>query len=244
MVSIRPFLALVLLVGLTWARPSVADTSATVRMTSQGGPRGESMTMDGRWLLKGKRVRSEMQTPMGRLVTIVDSDAKKVFSIQEATKTYTEQDIDKAASGDADLAACSAASDASACLVARGFKKTGTGEANGYACEIFERVATDDGRHTQTKIWKPQAKKPLPFVRLEFAGSGANGRMDVTEIKEGPLDDALFKVPAGYSKSEGMFGPAMGPPGGRPGSGRMPSREEIEKLMKQYGGQGKPPAGE
>ena len=205
------------------ALPALADVTANLRVTSEG------QVMNATWFQSAKGLRIETETPIGK--TVVLADAKnKAYVLFAATKTYMEPPAEDRPP-EADLAACIGAG-ADACLAKKGFRKGGTESANGVECDVWQRTEGAGDARTFIKLWKPR-QGAMPFVRVDYGGApGMNTRVDVLSSKEGSLDAALFKLPAGYKK-QGL--PSL--PGFAPGQGdKMPTKAEIEALMKQFGG--------
>jgi len=117
-------------------------------------------------------------------------------------------------------------------------KKTGSEKLQGYPCEIFEGDVTIDEAQpaVHMKIWHtPKLDYPL---RQESTLPPPIGNMSshLENIQLASQPGSLFEVPSGYSQAKDMQ-EAMGA-GGMPsfgdgGKGRAPSREEMEKMMKE-----------
>lgn len=204
---------------------------------------GPGFVAQGRVLVQDGKSRMEMDGPMGmKMVTI--GDGKKQVVLHPSQSTYLEHDLTAAPESGPRYPSCAAGAsgkvDPEACLQELGYKKTGAGEANGYACAIYERTSESRRGPATTKLWRPTKLKDAMFVRVMTSHPDGSGvQMDVTELKEAPLDKALFEIPKGYTKQEGgmpfggpMGGP-MGPrgPGGGPGG---PTKEQMEEMMKRY----------
>lgn len=214
--------------------PARADWTGKVSMARivDGKPAG-GPALTGRMMIKQGRMRMEMTTPVA-MTMISDLAKKKLWNVNDEAKSYTEADLDKANGGQR-FPSCGTG-DIGQCLAEQGFKKTGAAEANGFKCETWEIDRENNGHKQHQTIYRPIGKKDLTFVRMTNAGgNGELAQLDVTELKEGKLDEALFEPPKGYTKAEAhpMFAPGGGP-GGRPG---MPTKEQIEELMKKHGAQ-------
>lgn len=216
----RTALLAVPLVTLLAATPARADYTATMTSRMEGAGR-PGLTVKSKLLVKGDRTRVEMSAPIAG-VTIADTTTGKVLVLDEATRTYSET---KAAPDDRgmDAARCSG-KDVDACLAKQGFTKVGDGEANGRKCTIFEKVSTDDGRTTTTRLFRAKGAS-FPFVRLIVTSPEGGMTTDVTDATETKLDDALFQVPAGWKKSTAPAGTPAG----------APTKEQLEAVMKKYG---------
>ena len=76
----------------------------------------------------------------------------------------------------------------------------GTEKVQGYTCRVIE--FREPGKSTvAARVWFSQK---LDFIVKEVTyGLNANPVMELKNIKEGPVDAALFRIPAGYTKAGG-----------------------------------------
>jgi hypothetical protein len=214
-----PFLAALLLS----AQPALADVTAKLRVTTDG------QAMNATWFQGAKGVRIETDTPMGKTVVIADAK-NRAYVLFVATRTYLEP-AGEERPPETDLAACVGAG-ADACLAQKGFRKGGAETVNGVACDVWQRTEGEGDAVTGIKLWKPR-QGPMPFARVEYGGApGMTTRVDVLSAKEGPVDAALFVLPAGYKKQALPSVPGFAPGQG----GKMPTKAEIEAMIKQFGG--------
>ncbi|WP_319406575.1 VWA domain-containing protein [uncultured Desulfosarcina sp.] len=74
----------------------------------------------------------------------------------------------------------------------------GTETVEGYPCEIMEYRAAGNDR-VASRVW---VSPDLTFTvkEVSYALNG-NATMALRNIKEGPVDEALFKIPSGYTKA-------------------------------------------
>jgi hypothetical protein len=72
----------------------------------------------------------------------------------------------------------------------------GTETVNGYECEKYEVMI--DGSVVSTFWQSPDVEYPIKVV------SGADGKMvmELKNIEEGDVDDAMFQIPDGYTKMD------------------------------------------
>ena len=78
---------------------------------------------------------------------------------------------------------------------------------NGYACTT--RLYAMPGKsETAAKVWI--SKKLNHLIREERFGTNENPVLELKNIKEGPVDGSLFKIPAGYGKMS-PAGPGASP---------------------------------
>lgn len=75
---------------------------------------------------------------------------------------------------------------------------------NGYKCET--RLYTETGKsETAAKVWI--SKKLNHIIRDERFGMNKNPVLELQNIQRGPVDSALFQIPAGYTKMDMGGGP-------------------------------------
>lgn len=117
-------------------------------------------------------------------------------------------------------------------------KNTGSEKLQGYPCEIFEGDVTidEDKPPVHMKIWhtpkldypiRQESKLPPPIGNM-------SSHLENIQLESQP--GTLFEVPSEYSQAKDMQ-EAMGA-GGMPsfgdgGKGQSPSREEMQKMMKE-----------
>ena len=75
-------------------------------------------------------------------------------------------------------------------------KSLGKETVNGYECEKFQTIV--DGSPITTYWQSPEIEYPIKVV----SGEKQNMVMELKNIVKGDVDDALFKVPAGFTKME------------------------------------------
>ncbi len=174
--------------------------SADLRMTM-----GESMNMDGKVFFSGQKIRMEMKMPRGLTITIVDPAKQTTYMLVPEQKMYLEMNAATMQRRRApelkplDINNPCANAPNTTC------KKIGTDTVNGRACDKWEFTTSG---HVST-FWIDQ-KLHFPIKTVT-----ENSSMELTSIKEGPQDPALFEVPSDYQKMD--MGGMMGGPGpGRP----------------------------
>jgi uncharacterized protein DUF4412 len=160
---------------------------------------GEKMT--GKWFFSAPKIRMDMtsmpgrdQGPMGgNMSMIMDGATQTNYMLMHGPKMYMELHGERQNSmspamrdmlhqkGGVDP--CSGTQDCTS-------RKLGTETVNGRTCDKWEVTSKQSGK---TLIWIDQ-KIHFP-VKVQDA-DGAT--MEMTNIKEGPQDPSLFKVPAGY----------------------------------------------
>jgi hypothetical protein len=202
--------------------PAGADVTAKLRIRS---PMLGETAFDGLWQQKGKRIRQEFTTPVGKTIVLSAPSENGAFVLQPETKSYFLAQPGTGAAGMPDLTEC-VGPNATTCLTKSGFRRVGAEAIGGTTCEIWERVSGAGGQRARVSLSRPDSG-PMPFLRATYSGpTGDEVTIDVVSVKEGPLSDALFQLPAGYKRRESLLPPGIDP-------GRMPSREQLDQVMKQ-----------
>ena len=75
-------------------------------------------------------------------------------------------------------------------------KLVGKEDVNGYSCDKY--VVNRDGKDVMTFWISPELEFPIKVVNM----MGNKMTMELKNIKEGDVDDALFQIPAGYQKMQ------------------------------------------
>ena len=75
-------------------------------------------------------------------------------------------------------------------------KLVGKETVNGYECEKYQVII--DGSPVSTYWQSPEIEYPIKVV----SGQNQNMVMELKNIKKGDVDDAMFKIPAGFTKME------------------------------------------
>jgi hypothetical protein len=200
-------LALLSLAGCSKGFGKDFEGSITLRTT-----RGSSPPADMVVRAKGDRLRFETPTSDGKSAVAIYSPAdNKVTILVDAQKLAM----------DMDLSSPSAAPNTSADT--SNVDKTGKSETiAGISCEDYE-VKDPSGRRTETCIAQGLAffdlesvrrgiggsawtkslreKKMFPLKSVEYDASGKEiSRTEATAVQKEKLDDAMFVVPAGYTR--------------------------------------------
>lgn len=118
------------------------------------------------------------------------------------------------------------------------FKKAGTETVEGYKCVIYEgNVTLAEGQPaTSMKLWY-SSKLDYPVKSEVTMPAPMSGKVTgvAKNIKTDKQPNGLFEIPSGYSEAKntqeamGMGGFGMPTSGG---SGEMPSREDMQEMMK------------
>ena len=75
-------------------------------------------------------------------------------------------------------------------------KLVGEETVNGYKCEKYQVMI--DGSPVSTYWQSPEIEYPIKVI----SGEKQNMIMELKNIEKGDVDDAMFKVPAGFTKME------------------------------------------
>lgn len=226
------------------ASPALADWEADVRLKSQGAAAlGGSEVATGRAYGSKAGLRMDFETPQGRLSNIIDWKQRQAVTLMHAHKRALWMDLGRAGLSVPD---CEGAKDVEKCLVGRGYRRTGTEEANGHPCTVYERKATRKDDAEDVKLWRPTDLAEVPFLRTQtFDARGqVVSQLNLTNVKVAPQPASLFTVPVDYQRMEagrltsegaprakgsggfgGLVGP--GPQGKTPGP--------LEQMMKRSG---------
>jgi outer membrane lipoprotein-sorting protein len=226
--------------ALLAASPALADWEADVQTKSKTPSSGEALQeMKGKAYGRNNMMRMDLETPHGPMSTIVDRDKRSVVTLMHSQKMVMQADANRY---DANIPSCNK-KDIDACFLEQGYKKTGTEQANGHPCAVYEKdQKLSRGGTVHLKLWKPTDFKEAVIVRSQaIDASGSTSEMNLTNLKVKAQPDSLFNVPSDYRSMQGPGAAGPGGRGGRPGpidpsefQGKSP--EEIrEMLMKRYG---------
>lgn len=154
----------------------------------------KQMSSSGKFYMQGQKVRMEMDTPQGRVITIADPGRKVVDTIMVDRHMYMEMSTDspmaqqklaqfknydpaKPCANDPDLSC----------------EKLGPGTADGRACDKWKITHLKTGRVATEWIDRKTGMR----LRVE---SNDGSVWELLNFKEGPQEASLFEVPAGYQK--------------------------------------------
>jgi hypothetical protein len=192
-----------LLLAILVSFPALGDWEGKVRFTFDP-PRGaQEPTSDGSIHMKGGKVRVDQQSPMGKVAVVFDFKTKKLVMLMPDRKKYMEMDRSLTA---ATIPPVCDAGKAVDCLVAVGFKKTGSETVDGRKTSIWEQDRDTRMGKIHQKLWVVDGAKELMFLRQVTQSERGAAKTEVTEVKEIPQADSIFAVPADYTKMEGPPG--------------------------------------
>jgi len=86
-------------------------------------------------------------------------------------------------------------------------KHLGVATVNGFECDHYS-YAYEGAEEAHLEMWK--SKKLDHFIKyVVHYGSSGDGIMELRNVIEGPLDDALFKIPDGYTREKSARGKSL-----------------------------------
>jgi hypothetical protein len=141
---------------------------------------------DGAIHVKKGKVRIEEPTPLGPSVIL--SDGKSLRLLLPEKRQVLE--LDPA------LGAAAAVPP----LSLKGMKEVGHEVLGGRPCTIWEAVRETKMGRIRQRLWVPERSGELMFLREVTQTDRGATMADVSELRVRPQPDALFQVPAGYSK--------------------------------------------
>lgn len=166
-----------------------------------------------------------------------------VYQIFDSTKKYYVSSINELK----DKNPIADAGDFESWIKQNNMKNTGNESISGYKCQIYEgelQVAQSQPP-MHMKLW--YSKKLNYPIKTEMTLPSPMGKMTsyLENIKPGKLPESLFVIPDGYVKAASME-EAMGMPdmgalmgditaggGSSPSEEKMPSKEEMDEMMKK-----------
>jgi len=148
-------------------------------------------TMTGKIYVKGTKMRMEMNTPAGPVVTIALPDVGKSLMLQQANKIYMEMPIDAASS-------IPHMSETDFEKIAHK-QPLGNEKINGYDCDKYEIIYHDTSMGTLIQWISKRLNYPIKMI---YNGPQGDLVTEYRKIKEGGVKNSLFQVPAGYNKME------------------------------------------
>ncbi len=180
----------------------------------------------------------EMMAEMGKMIILTDMDKKVAYMLMSGRKTYTEIDL-------SDPSNKNSRQD---WWGNEEFKLTelGSDKIDGHPCRkaLCEWDKTKDREAGSAVMWLAKDLRGFPVQVQSASGAEHQYTMNYQDVKLGPVDASLFKIPEGYTKTEGLGGPG-GMTGGKRGKRGMPGmdgdpkqmdpKKMIEEMKKKYG---------
>jgi hypothetical protein len=103
-------------------------------------------------------------------------------------------------------------------------KSLGKETVNGYPCEVKQYTCTGEDCGVTTQWYSPKLKYMVRTEHKDAKTGAVTFRQELTDIKQGTIDAALFEVPPGYVK----FDPLSQVPAGM--------KDMMKKMMKSGAG--------
>ena len=151
---------------------------------------GLGQKVTGRVYVKGELMRQEMDTSMGKSVTITDGGKDMMYVLMPEQKMYMEVSNEQLVLAETET-------------IEEKFKdeadvhKVGTETIEGYKCDKYE-VKYKDPAMGESVMWFSQ-KLNYPLKGITKTSEGTL-TFTYTNIKEGSVDPGLFIIPPGYKK--------------------------------------------
>ena len=147
-------------------------------------PPRKSGTSEGEIHVSGSRVRIDE----GQIVVVFDG--RKLALLFPDRKQYLE------------LPASDAALATVPPLSTKGMEPKAEEVVDGVRCVIYERTTDSQAGKLHQRLWVPRENKKKFFYFLRAVTQTARGatRADLSDIREAPQPDALFRVPRDYRK--------------------------------------------
>ncbi|MDO9509339.1 MAG: DUF4412 domain-containing protein [Thermovirgaceae bacterium] len=155
------------------------------------------MTMDGmgqkvtgKVYVKGELMRQEINTPLGKSITIIDGVKDTTYVLMPNEKMYMEMSNEQLVFAESETIEEKLGDEADV-------RKVGTETIEGYKCDKYE-VKYKDTAMGESAMWFSQ-KLNYPLKGITKTSEGTM-TFTYTNIKEGSVDAGLFVIPPGYKK--------------------------------------------
>ena len=136
-------------------------------------------TMTGKIYVKGTKMRIEMNTPGGPVVTIALPDVGKSLMLQTGSKMYMEMSIDASSSiPNMTETDCEKIADKN---------HLGSEKVNGYDCDKYEIVYHDSSMGKLTQWFSKRLNYPIKMI---YKGPQGEVITEYKKIKEGSIKDS------------------------------------------------------
>jgi len=186
--TVRTLFSFVLALGLAaaaWAGGPKLDLKhfhAHATMSTSGGPRG-GMSLEGDLWIKDQKLRLELETPIGKSMTIIDGQTFYAWQASQKQGMKTALDPSRRSSTLMGINDCLATA-----------KKEGSEQVDGVATDryTYENCGSSG---TKTTIWI--ATKTHWPVRIENVTSGMTTKIEYRDIDtDAKISDSMFAPPA------------------------------------------------
>lgn len=156
---------------------------------------GLGQKVTGKVYVKGELMRQEMNTPMGNSISISDGENSIMYVIMPDQKMYMEMPLEQQLILKESISIEEALKDEAE------LKKLGSENIEGYKCEKYEIRYKDPDMGVSTAWISQKLNYPLKVISKTSEGTLT---MLYTNIREGSVDQSLFRVPSGYKKLSGF----------------------------------------
>jgi hypothetical protein len=168
--------------ALCAAAPKAYQFSADMVMTTQGH------SMSGKIFVNADRTRMEMSMPGQSVVNIVRRDKQVAWMLMPDQKTYMEMPLKNQGQpspfdGSVDYK----------------YTLVGPDTVDGHPCKKYQFSATVGGQAVKGFHWLASDLKDLP---IQWSDENGASLTTLKNAKIGPSPDALFELPAGYTKTD------------------------------------------
>ena len=184
--------ALILAIAVAMAT-SIRTVSSAAEFTADFSMKG-GMSGQGKVWVKDQKMKQEIESQMGKVIMIMDLNQGYNWLLMPDTKSYIKTKVETKGKGfrpenfmgmqHGELKA--------------DIKKAGTEDLNGYKCDKYIINFGKKEMGTMTQWFAVDLGYPIKIVN-----SGTiMGDMttEVTNIKEGDVNDAIFQIPSGYTE--------------------------------------------
>lgn len=176
-----------LVLGLFFLISSTALAQFTADMVTTEG----DVSKTSKFYLENPFYRMDMEEGGQKMFVVVNNETKTTRVFMPSEKMYMEMKSD-------DMKSLS--NDVFQSLEAQKqkyeTKLVGEETVNGYKCEKYQVMI--DGSPVSTYWQSPEIEYPIKVI----SGEKQNMIMELKNIEKGDVDDAMFKIPAGYTKME------------------------------------------
>ena len=176
-----------LVLGLFFLISSTALAQFTADMVTTEG----DVSKTSKFYVENPFYRMDMEEGGQKMFVVVNNETKTTRVFMPSEKMYMEMKSD-------DMKSLS--NDVFQSLEAQKqkyeTKLVGEETVNGYECEKYQVMI--DGSPVSTYWQSPEIEYPIKVI----SGEKQNMIMELKNIEKGDVDDAMFKVPAGFTKME------------------------------------------
>jgi hypothetical protein len=169
----------------------ILSSSSLAQFTADMVTTEGDVSRTGKFYVENPFYRMDMEENGQQMFIVVNNETKTTKVFMPSEKMYMEMKSD-------DMKSLS--NDVFQSLEAQKkkyeTKSLGKESVNGYECEKFQVMI--DGSPVSTYWQSPEIEYPIKVI----SGDKQNMVMELKNIEKGDVDDAMFKVPAGFTKME------------------------------------------